>query len=141
MKKWMIIMAAAMMITACGQKDKETAPAQTEVTAEGGENSQESSGQKAPVESEAEETEEEKSQTGKEEKEENKITGTVIDAAMNSIIIKTEDGRELAFSKEDAKSDLKNGLTLGIKVTLTYTGEIRDDDTSGAKVTEITDAQ
>ena len=60
---------------------------------------------------------------------------------MNSIIIRTDDGRDLSFSKEDAETDLKDGLLLDIKVTITYTGEIDGDDATGAKVIRITDAE
>ncbi|RGZ00101.1 hypothetical protein [Clostridium sp. AM58-1XD] len=140
MKKWMIAVIAVLMITACGQKNKETAVTETETTVET---------TKAAAETETKEpemtsvsTEESESESADaDEKNEKKITGTVIDAAMNSIIIKTDDGEELAFSKEDAKVELKDGLLIGIEVTLTYTGEIKDGNAADVKVIKITDAQ
>lgn len=74
------------------------------------------------------------------EQEETKtITGEILDAAMNTVIIRTEDGVDLIFSKEDAESDLKDGLVIGNSVVIEYTGEIVGNNASGTKVLKISD--
>ena len=137
MKKWMIGILAALMVTACGQKAEETAPAQTEAATEAETQETESSSEETSEEASEEETADETADPA----EEKEITGTVVDAARNSIIIRTDDGQELSFSKEDAETDLKDGLLLDMKVTIVYTGEIDGNDASGAKVIRITDAE
>ena len=67
------------------------------------------------------------------------ITGTVTAEAMSTLRILTEDGRELSFSKELAeiiKKEDAPGLE-GCHVTLEYTGEIFDLDTTFAYVWTI----
>ena len=138
MKKWIIGLLAAMIVTACGQQNNETTSAEAETTMEAESQETEESSEEASAE---EETSKEDTDAAAEAAEEKQITGTVVDAAMNSIIIRTDDGRDLSFSKEDAETDLKDGLLLDIKVTITYTGEIDGDDATGAKVIRITDAE
>lgn len=67
------------------------------------------------------------------------ITGEVIDAAMNTVIIRTEGGVDLIFSKEDAEIDLKDGLVIGNLITIEYTGNIEGNDASSAKAVKISD--
>ena len=70
------------------------------------------------------------------------ITGTVVNEAMSTIQIETEDGRQLTFSKELAESDRAEGSEEGAKVTLEYTGEIFDgENTQFAFVWKISDAE
>lgn len=69
------------------------------------------------------------------------ITGEVLDAAMNTVVIKTDDGQELIFGKEDAETDFKDGLLIGNYIMIEYTGEIDGTDTSGTRVIKITDAE
>lgn len=84
------------------------------------------------------ETPEESEETA--EPEETKtITGEILDAAMNTIIIRTEDGVDLIFSKEDAESDLKDGLKIGNSVVIEYTGEIVGNNASDTRVLKISD--
>lgn len=72
---------------------------------------------------------------------EEKLQGTVVDATMNTLTIQTDDGQEYTFATEDADtSGLADGLTIGNKVLVTYTGEIKGTDASGAAVTSIADA-
>lgn len=67
------------------------------------------------------------------------IIGEILDAAMNTIIIRTEDGKDLIFGKEDAETDLENGLVIGNSVIIEYTGEIDGTNASEAKVLKISD--
>ena len=67
------------------------------------------------------------------------VTGVVTDAAMNTLTVKMADGAELSFSTMDATVDMKDGLLLGDTVAITYTGDIKDGDTSGASVTLVRD--
>ena len=73
---------------------------------------------------------------------ENSIIGTVIDAAMHSVTIMTDDGSQYAFAKSDKTdiSGLRNGLTLGATVQLVYSGDIADD-AADVKLISIADAQ
>ncbi|WP_101910885.1 hypothetical protein [Marasmitruncus massiliensis] len=49
------------------------------------------------------------------------VTGTVKDATMNFVVLTGEDGGEYSFSTGGAdKSGLKNGLLLGMKITVFY---------------------
>lgn len=71
----------------------------------------------------------------------NTVTGEVVDATMNTLTIKTDDGQELTFMTEGADtSGLSNGLTVGEEVTVTYDGDIEGTDTSNTAVTYIKDA-
>lgn len=122
MMQVIVVVAAVCMLAACGGKAEETkAPQTTEATT--------TAETIAPVTTEAE-TMAEETKT---------IEGEIIDAAMSTIIIKTEDGAELIFSKEDAEADLKDGLIVGNFVVLEYTGEIVGEDTTGAVVLKISD--
>lgn len=67
------------------------------------------------------------------------IIGEILDAAMNTIIIRTEDGKDLIFGKEDAETDLENGLVIGNSVIIEYTGEIDGTNASETKVLKISD--
>lgn len=122
MMQVIVVAAAVCMLAACGGKAEETkTPQTTEATT--------TAETIAPVTAEAE-TMAEETKT---------IEGEIIDAAMSTIIIKTEDGAELIFSKEDAEADLKDGLIVGNFVVLEYTGEIVGEDTTGAVVLKISD--
>ena len=64
--------------------------------------------------------------------EEVSVDGVVIDAAMHSLTLQTKDGQTLsACTSEDSEPDvsgLKDGLSLGKGITLTYTGDPSDDN-------------
>ena len=66
------------------------------------------------------------------EAEETSVDGVVIDAAMHSLTLQTKDGQTLsACTSEDNEPDvtgLKDGLSLGKGITLTYTGDASKDD-------------
>ena len=65
------------------------------------------------------------------------VEGAIVDAAMNSIVIRTEDGKELSFSTEDADKTACNGLLVDSQVRIYYTGSIDGTDTSNAAVTRM----
>lgn len=71
------------------------------------------------------------------DKTEHTITGTVTDAAMMSVIIKTEDGRELSIRRLGIDTSKLKGLVIGDKIKVTYTGIIKGNDTSRAFVTKL----
>lgn len=68
---------------------------------------------------------------------ESMVEGAIADAAMNSIVIRTEDGRELSFSTVDADKTACNGLLVDSQVRIYYTGSIDETDTSNAVVTRM----
>ena len=70
--------------------------------------------------------------------EEQTITGTIVDATMNTVTIQTEDGEELSFSiPDDADETEVDGMTVGDTLEITYTGTIAGTDTSGATVVKL----
>lgn len=70
--------------------------------------------------------------------EEQTITGTIVDATMNTVTIQTEDGEELSFSiPDDADESEVDGMTIGDQLQITYTGAIDGTDTSGATVVKL----
>ena len=63
------------------------------------------------------------------------MTGTVLDAAMNSIVIQNEEYPQgLIFSQENSAAGFSEGLTLDMNVTLFYTGETDGEDTTKTEV-------
>ncbi len=67
------------------------------------------------------------------------VTGTLIDATMNTMVIETSGGEQLTFSTALAQHDIKNGVLLGNTIIVTYTGDIVSGDTTGIKVVKIED--
>ena len=66
------------------------------------------------------------------------VTGVIEDAAMNSVVIKTEDGLTLNFTiPDDADKTEVDGMTIGDTLEITYTGTIDGEDSSGAVVTKL----
>lgn len=117
-----ILMLAVM--TACSPKPAATSTEET-VTTEAVATAETTTEEEPAAETEPEETK--------------TITGEILDAAMNTIIIRTEDGVDLIFSKEDAESDLKDGLKIGNSVVIEYTGEIVGNNASDTRVLKISD--
>lgn len=77
------------------------------------------------------------SDTSMNEEDSQVISGIVEDATMNTITIQTSDGQSLSFATEGAETSYKDGLVIGIPVKITYTGEIKETDTSDTKVIRI----
>ena len=70
------------------------------------------------------------------------MTGTVLDAAMNSIVIQNQEYPDgIIFSKEDSAASFTDGLTLGLDATLFYTGRIQGDDTTETEVVLVRDGR
>lgn len=70
--------------------------------------------------------------------EEQTITGTIVDATMNTVTIQTEDGEELSFSiPDDADETEVDGMTVGNTLEITYIGTVDGADTSGATVVKL----
>ena len=75
-------------------------------------------------------------------KEESTITGTLLDAAMSTLILETDDGEEYMFEKDNPDvSGLSDGLSIGDRITLTYTGSLSEGDASDVSVIAISDAK
>ena len=70
--------------------------------------------------------------------EEQTITGTIVDATMNTVTIQTADGEELSFSiPDDADKTEVNGMTIGDTLEVTYIGSVDGADTAGATVVKL----
>ena len=72
---------------------------------------------------------------------EHAFTGTVTDAAMMSVVVKTGDGRALTVRRYGIDTSKLKGLTIGAKVKVTYTGVINGSDMSRAFVTKLESVQ
>lgn len=71
------------------------------------------------------------------DKTEHTFTGTVTDAAMMSVVVKTDDGRQLTVRRYGIDTSKLKVLKIGTKVKVTYTGVISGSDTSRAFVTKL----
>lgn len=70
--------------------------------------------------------------------EQQTITGTILDATMNTVTIQTADGEELSFSiPDDADKTEVNGMTIGDTLEVTYIGTVDGADTAGATVVKL----
>lgn len=115
----MVLLLLALSTAACGKKSASVIPTATETAAE-------STIQETSAEAQDSKTKE--------------ISGTVIDAAMHSLVLKSgTDGAELMFTTEGADINLEEGLVVGSEVLLVYTGELKGTDASKVKVLEIKD--
>ena len=66
------------------------------------------------------------------------IEGVLEEGMMQTVIIKTDDGHTLSFSKEDAeKVNLGSGLIIGCRLKIYYQGTISGSDTSKETVTKL----
>lgn len=116
----MMILLLALGAVACGKKPAAVPPTTAETTAV--QTTQETSTEAEP------------------DIEVKEISGTVIDAAMHSLILKADTtGEELMFATEGADIRMEEGLTIDSFVAIQYTGEIKGTDTSGVQVLEIRD--
>ena len=128
MKKLLVILLSAALLAtavACGGTEE---PAESPAS----ESTPASEAESEPAESEAEG-----------EAEAQTVTGTIVDATMNTVTISTEEGAELSFALTDETDTSKaEGMQVGSTLVVTYTGSIDGTDTSAAVVTalEITEA-
>lgn len=132
MKKRGVLLVAllAMGILACGKKASTTEAATSEVakteevkTGQEGEEKESKAATEAAKAKESTSAETKgKEEGGKEKKELTVVTGTITDAAMNSVSIKGNDGKDYELNKID-KSDisgLSQGIEIGTKVEVTF---------------------
>ena len=73
------------------------------------------------------------------DKEEKEAVGTLVEASMNTITIKQNDGTLLTFLSNNCEHDIRNGLREGNWIVVTYVGEIKGDNTQNVAVVKITD--
>ena len=66
------------------------------------------------------------------------MKGTIEDATMNTFVLKTNDG-SITFSigADTDLSNLPNGLKIGDKVSVLYTGNVEGTDGTGVNVTRV----
>lgn len=127
-KRGLVLVALlAMGIMACGKKasttEASTAAAQTEEVKTGQEGEEKET--KAATEAAKESTTavaKGKEEGGKEKKDLTVITGTITDAAMNSVSIKGNDGKDYELNKTENSdiSGLSQGIEIGTKVEVTF---------------------
>ncbi|MEG1384081.1 MAG: SH3 domain-containing protein [Oscillospiraceae bacterium] len=73
------------------------------------------------------------------EPDEHTIVGTLVNATMNTLMLKTEEYGELVFTTTNAKIDTINGFIIGNTIEITYIGEIFDGNTTGIQVVRVID--
>ncbi len=95
------VLTLAAVMTACGGKDTQESQTTAEVT-------------------ETETVETTAAETGTEAEEELTVTGVIVAAGMSSITIRTEDGSEESYLKEDTEVDMEGDQVEGTMVTITY---------------------
>ena len=128
-KRGLVLVALlAMGILACGKKASTTEGSAAATTAEvkTGQEGEEKESKAATEAAKAKESTtaetKGKEEGGKEKKDLTVITGTITDAAMNSVSIKGNDGKDYELNKID-KSDisgLSQGIEIGTKVEVTF---------------------
>ena len=129
-KRGLVLVALlAMGILACGKKASTTDASTTVVQTEEVKTGQEGEDKESKAATEAAKAKESttaetkgKEEGGKEKKDLTVITGTITDAAMNSVSIKGNDGKDYELNKID-KSDisgLSQGIEIGTKVEVTF---------------------
>ena len=129
MRKRGLVLAAllAMGILACGKKastaESSAAAAQTEEvkTGQEGEEKETKAATEAAKESTAAKAKG-KDEGGKEKKDLTVITGTITDAAMYSVSLKGNDGKDYELNKTENTdiSGLSQGIEIGTKVEVTF---------------------
>lgn len=128
-KRGLVLVALlAMGILACGKKASttESSAAATTVEVKTGQEGEDKESKAATEAAKAKESTtaetKGKEEGGKEKKDLTVITGTITDAAMNSVSIKGNDGKDYELNKID-KSDisgLSQGIEIGTKVEVTF---------------------
>lgn len=129
MKKKILILAfVALALLACGKKNttetKKSTESATEIkVGEDGEKESTKSADKAKESEKAtESTAKGKESGGKERKDLTVISGTITDAAMNTVSVKGKDGKDYELNKTDKTdiSGLSQGIEIGIPVEVTF---------------------
>lgn len=129
MKKKILILAfVALALLACGKKNTTETKKNTESTTEVkvGEDGEKESTKSANKEKESEKATEStakgKESGGKERKDLTVISGTITDAAMNTVSVKGKDGKDYELNKTGKTdiSGLSQGIEIGIPVEVTF---------------------
>lgn len=129
MKKKILILAfVALALLACGKKNttetKKTTESTTEVKVgeDGEKESTKSANEEKESEKATESTAKGKESGGKERKDLTVISGTITDAAMNTVSVKGKDGKDYELNKTDKTdiSGLSQGIEIGIPVEVTF---------------------
>ena len=129
MKKKILILAfVALALLACGKKNTTETKKNTESTTEVkvGEDGEKESTKSANEEKESEKATEStakgKESGGKERKDLTVISGTITDAAMNTVSVKGKDGKDYELNKTGKTdiSGLSQGIEIGIPVEVTF---------------------
>ena len=129
MKKKILILAfVALALLACGKKNTTETKKNTESTTEVkvGEDGEKESTKSANKEKESEKATEStakgKESGGKDRNELSVISGTITDAAMNTVSVKGKDGKDYELNKTDKTdiSGLSQGIEIGIPVEVTF---------------------
>jgi hypothetical protein len=129
MKKKILILAfVALALLACGKKNttetKKSTESATEIKV--GEDGEKESAKSANKEKESEKATEStakgKESGGKERKDLTVISGTITDAAMNTVSVKGKDGKDYELNKTGKTdiSGLSQGIEIGIPVEVTF---------------------
>ena len=77
--------------------------------------------------------------TSSEDSDSNEIVGTLEEITMNSITIRTNDGRIITFNANNAEHSFSYGVNEGNWVTVIYDGQLKGTDTTNLAVTKIHD--
>lgn len=129
MKKKILILAfVALALLACGKKNTTETKKNTESATEikVGEDGEKESAKSANKEKESEKATEStakgKESGGKERKDLTVISGTITDAAMNTVSVKGKDGKDYELNKTGKTdiSGLSQGIEIGIPVEVTF---------------------
>ena len=129
MKKKILILAfVALALLACGKKNTTETKKNTESTTEvkvgkdGEKESTKSANEEKESEKATESTAKGKESGGKERKDLTVISGTITDAAMNTVSVKGKDGKDYELNKT-GKTDISGpsqGIEIGIPVEVTF---------------------
>lgn len=129
MKKKILILAfVALALLACGKKNttetKKSTESATEIKVgeDGEKESTKSENKEKESEKATESTAKGKESGGKERKDLTVISGTITDAAMNTVSVKGKDGKDYELNKTDKTdiSGLSQGIEIGIPVEVTF---------------------
>ncbi|MBF0982624.1 MAG: hypothetical protein HXK77_04115 [Lachnospiraceae bacterium] len=129
MKKKILILAfVALALLACGKKNTTETKKNTESTTEvkvgedGEKESSKGTDKAKKEEKESESTAKGKESGGKERKDLTVISGTITDAAMNTVSVKGKDGKDYELNKTGKTdiSGLSQGIEIGIPVEVTF---------------------
>ena len=113
-----MVLMLSMSMMACSKKDDNSS----------GSSTQEEQGEAEDVGGMADREEDDSAN------QEQSISGTVIDATMNTVTIKTASGDEITFPTEDANMSNAQDIMIDDELTVYYSGTINGTDISNATI-------